>query len=755
MPGTGVPAAGTPARRTGDRRRAYARAGTLALLLALAFLDPAPAEAQRRSMQPVAPDAPALLIADEIGYDQELGVTTARGRVEVTQGERVLRADTVSYNQRTNVVSASGNVSILDPTGDVVFADYVELTDSMREGIVQNVRVRLVDQSRLAAVSGRRADGNVTAMRKAVYSPCELCAADPTRAPVWQLKAARVTHDQQARQITYKDAWREMFGVPVFYTPYLSHPDGTVPRESGFLAPAYRSSSRLGPMIGIPYYYVLGPDKDLTVEPIFLTKDRPVLAGEYRQHTAKGPFEFSASATPALKRDDNDNRLDGTEWRGHVKGTGRFDINDDWRWGFDAERASDDTYLGRYKLRQRYGFLSSTTLTSRLYTEGFFGRSYASANAYAFQGLRPQDISGLEPVVAPLLDYNFRGEPGEYGGRWSFDANALSIYRSKGTRMQRTSLRGGWSLPHTTSTGEIYTLAATVQGDLYNVLDVGSAADPSRPLEDGVSARLFPQVSLAWRYPLIRRGETFRTVIEPQVSLVAAPNVSRQDRLPNEDSRSVDLDDTTLFRPNRFTGLDRLEGGQRLNYGMNFDVGRYSGGRGTLFVGQSYRLQQETSFPIGSGLEDQASNLVARASFTPHPWLSVTHRAQINKADFAARRSLTGVALGPPALQLAVSHLYVERISQPGLPANIEQVATSLVARVSPHWRIQGRTISSLADADRGLLIAGAALIYEDECILTGIDFTRRNVGNRDNPADTAITFRLVLRNLGEVKTRL
>jgi LPS-assembly protein len=694
---------------------------------------------------------PVVMTADEINYDEDLQIAIARGNVEIVQGDRVLHADAVSYNRRTNVITASGNVSLREPTGESLFADYFELTDNMREGVAQNFRLLLSDQARLAAVSGRRTDGNLTSARKVVYSPCELCRDDPTRPPLWQIKAARVTHDQNEKQITYNDAWVEVFGVPVFYTPYLSHPDGTVERASGFLAPSYGHSSVLGTLVGVPYLFVLSPSSDLLVEPIYVSSDAPVLAGEYRAKTRTGAFDFNASITDAYRRDDDNNRTEGRELRGHIKGKGRFDINDDWRTGFDVERASDDTYLKRYKLFRRFAFLDSTTLASNGFIEGFRDRNYASANGYAFQGLRSTDDSGLSPIVLPTLDYNFVGDPDAWGGRLSLDANLLSIYRTEGTRDQRASLRGGWQVPFTTAEGHIFTLSAAMQGDLYNVGQIGSSADPFRPTESGVSGRLFPQLSFGWRYPLIRSDGDIRTIIEPVASVVAAPIISGQERLPNEDSRSVEFDDTNLFRLNRFSGLDRVETGQRVNYGLNAIVSRATGGRFTAFVGQSYRLQSETTFPQGSGLADQSSNIVGRVTAAPHEWVQASYRFQLDKANIAAVRSLSSVALGPRALQLAVSHLFLDKSTQNFQPFDIDQVSSAIVGRISENWRFAIRDTRSIGE-DKGQLLFGGTLIYENECCIAGVDFTRRFTGDRDNPPDTALVFRIVLRNLGEIK---
>ena len=112
-----------------------------------------------------------LFSADEVQYDEDLGLIVAKGNVELTQRDQILLADTVTYNQRTDTATASGHVSILQPTGDIVFADYVELHDNMREGFLQNVRMLLADRSRMAGNTARRVNGNRTEIRRGVYSP--------------------------------------------------------------------------------------------------------------------------------------------------------------------------------------------------------------------------------------------------------------------------------------------------------------------------------------------------------------------------------------------------------------------------------------------------------------------------------------------------------------------------------------------------------------------------------------------------------
>ena len=163
----------------------------LACLLALSALE---ARAQEADSGPRVDDlltGDLLMTADELTYDEDTDSIIATGNVEVAQGERVLRAARIRYRQSDGVVIATGDVALREPGGEVLFADSVELTGDLRSGVIRRLSVLLTDNSRIVAGGARRFDGNRTVMRKAVFSPCELCADEPARAPLWQLKAGR------------------------------------------------------------------------------------------------------------------------------------------------------------------------------------------------------------------------------------------------------------------------------------------------------------------------------------------------------------------------------------------------------------------------------------------------------------------------------------------------------------------------------------------------------------------------------------
>ena len=695
-----------------------------------------PVRAQERDKPPV------LLSADRIIYDNELGQVTAKGNVEISSQGRVLLADSVGYNQRNGVVTASGNLTLMEPTGEVMFAEHLQLSEDLTEGFIENIRILLTDKSRFAANGARRYGSDRLELAKAVYSPCEVCREHPERAPLWQLKAVRVIHYRDAHEIEYRDAWLEVYGVPIAYTPYFRHADPLTPRKSGFLPPEFGSSSDLGTTVQVPFFWAIRPDRDLTFNPIFTTHEGVVLAGEYRALTANGSYSGKASLTNTDKRDDRNNRLNEKELRGHIDSLGRFDIDETWRWGFDLARATDDTYLNRY------GFNDEDVLTSDVFVEGFRDRQYVNASAYTFQGLQADDDPGTTPLVAPLLTYSGILLPERLPGRLNFDATAVSLYRKDGFDSRRVSADGSWRVPYVGQAGEIYTLTTSLGLDLYwlNGFAVSNGSD-GVARTDNLQARLRPTAALEWRFPFVRRDGSVRQMIEPIAQMILTPYGGNPKELPNEDSRSVEFDDTNLFSLNRFPGHDRVESGPRANLGLKASLHGASGGYTSLTVGQVFRVRSDDTFGEESGLEKHRSDYVMAMTVAPSTYFDLTNRLRLDPQRLSLRRNEIYLSVGPKNLRFSTSYVALDQ----------EPTSDELVAREEMynflHWQINQRWIATLENR-RDLqsskqILAGASLQYLDECIGFGITLERKFTRDRDVEPSTSINFRFLLQNLG------
>lgn len=708
-----------------------------------------PAQGQQLGNTPIDENQPALITADEVTYNEAMGIVTARGSVEISQSQRVLVADTVSYNVQTDVVTASGNVALLEPSGEVLFSDYAEVTGDLREAFVRDVGLLLSDQSRLAAVSAVRTEGNRTELTKAVYSPCELCEKDPTKAPLWQLKARKVVHDQDEQTVTYRDATFEVFGLPVFYTPYFSHPDPTVDRKTGFLAPIFGSSGQLGLTAEVPFFIVIDDTSDATIAPIFTTKELPVLQAEYRKILPQGNFTFNGSTTVSDRVND-DGSTTNNALRGHVKTRLDYNFNPTYRGGIQVDATTDDTYLRTYDLG------TPSTLFSEAFVEGFRGRDYVTARMFGFQGLSSEDNTEEIPIALPYLQLSQVSDPLIYGSVFNFDASLIDLVRIEGRDTRRAHVLGEWVLPFSSPIGDQYRFTASLQADGYWVNDFDPDDAGNVTPEDGgseLAGRIHPQAALMWRYPWVADVGTWQTVFEPIVQGVLATRDNNPDRIPNEDSQDLEFDDTNLFAMNRFPGVDRVQPGPRVDYGAEWSLLTPDGGSVRFLVGQSYRpFDDKGVYPEGSGLESNISNVVGGLRASPAPWLDATWRFSVDTGDGDFDRNEIGFSAGVPRLRLNVEYLQTDALLNDQNEEILEgrnQITVGLSSRITENWYAYGSHLQDIED-DRALRTRGG-LRYEDECVVIEAVFERSRFDDRELDPDNSFYLRVSLRSFGDL----
>ncbi len=710
------------------------RLAVAVLVLALSAGDIACAQ----QADPAPGEVPVLLQADQVTWDEELGVVTASGNVEIARGDRVLKADTISYNQRAGTVTASGNVSITGAGGDVVFAEYVELKDDLREGVVQNLGLLLADRARLAAAAARRSGGNRTDFDKVVYSPCALCPEDPTRAPLWQIKAVRVIHDEDENTITFKDAWLEFFGVPVLYTPWFEIPDPTVERQSGLLAPGFGYTRNLGLYTRVPYYWSIAPDKDFTFEPMIATDVYPVAYGEYRQRFTDGSLRLAGSGTYGLREGE------GNEFRGHVDGSARYDIDENWRAGLDLRRATDKEYL------RVYNYPDDRTLTSRLFAEGFWGRDYAVLQGYSFQGTRDIDDNGEQPWLFPWGRYSWVGEPASYGGYFSFDTDALVLTRAEGREYRRASVGGGWTLPWVSPLGDVYKLTANLRGDIYSFDGVdpnSNDVNPGGPTESGVEARIYPQLALDWSYPFVRDHGTMTEILEPVIAISVAPNDLNPGEIANEDSLDLVFEETNLFEANRSPGLDLVDDGQRITYGFRWKLVGDDISAG-LTLGQSLQFNGDDQLSQASGVDDNLSDLVGAAEFAWSDMVDVSYRFQFDTEDLELQRNELRLQAGVPEARLTLAYSWLAAEASPNATfGDREEVYGVLTSQFDANW--SGHLLGRYDIESNKPLLFGGGVRYQDECFIIQPAVYFNNFEDQEVLPGVTARLSITFRNLG------
>jgi len=808
-----------PAVHRPHRRGVVRLAALLSLMVCGGLLAPAvvsPASAQEIGFPALPPPPPKsaaaiqraagkqmLVQAREINYDYNNHRVSAVGNVQIYYGGSTIEADRVIYDQTTKRLHAEGNVRLTDEDGKITYGELMDLSDDYRDGFVDSLRLDSPDQTRMAATRADRTNGNYTVFHNGVYTACAPCKDDPKKPPLWQVKAARIIHDQSEKMIYFEDARIEFFGVPLAYVPYMSAPDPTVKRKTGFLMPSIGSSTLFGQALEIPYYWALAPDYDATFSPMFTTRQGPLLQGEFRQRLSNGAYDIRLSGIRQLDKDyfapqGPPGGPGYRDFRGSAETHGQFAINKNWLWGWDGVLLSDKTYLSDYNPRlsiYRYNdpfSQQSSSANSQLFLTGMGNRSFFDARTIYMLGMSPADVQAQIPVVAPVIDYNYVFDHPILGGELSINSNFISLTRQQANfdAITTTALGNGqcaqtadsalrnsancvlrgvpgtysrftteakWRESLTDKFGQVWTPFASVRVDAAS-MQINNDPGVSNFIQTGDNnlVRAMPTVGLEYRYPFISTHSWGTQTIEPIAQVIARPNETGIGKLPNEDAQTLVFDDSNLFRVDKFSGYDRVEGGGRANYGAQYTAQFNQAGFVNVLFGQSYQLFGQNSFAqnsttntgLDSGLDSRASDYVGRFSFQPNSTYKFTTRYRFDHNDFTVQRAEYEVSAN--FNRWGTSILYGDYAAQPDIGYNVRRrgVLASAMVKLDANWILRGSALYDLQN--KGFTSNMIGIAYMDDCFILGLNYnTGYSYGTGSAVLNHSIMLQLSLRTLG------
>ncbi|KUF11956.1 LPS-assembly protein LptD [Pseudoponticoccus marisrubri] len=675
----------------------------LSLLLALALALPAQAQTQAQTDETA--DA-ALLVADQVFVEGEERLV-ATGNVEALQGDTRLTATRITYDGTTDTLSIDGPIRIVDPAGNVLVADQAELDQELTNGLLVGARLVLDQQLQLASVEARRVEGRYTQLSKVAVTSCQVCA--DSGPPLWQIRARRVVHDQEERQLYFDGAQFRVLDIPIAYIPRLRLPDPTLERARGFMIPSVRSSSLLGFGIKIPYFIPIGDHQDITLTP-YLARESRTLEFRYRRAFYRGDLTVTGAIS--------DDTLMPDTARGYLFAEGAFRLENDYQLEFDLAAVSDISYLNDYGVAGG-DRLDSTLSLTRIRPDVFF-----QTNLVHYQSLRASEDNDTQPTLVGDIRYERRHFLDRLGGELRLTGEAHTHYRWSSLNVDgpdadtevdgrdvarvnaEISWRDRWTLPGGLRAG----LSTHLWLDHYSTRqDATSAAEVSRAT---------PGVAVELRWPFQRQGASGgRTLIEPVVQMGWVGG--SRPRNPNDESTRVEFDEANLLSLSRFPAADRREHGATLAAGLRWMHRAPAGWTTALTLGKLWREDTDPEFSRSSGLEGEESDWLLAGRFAHPVGLTLSVRglldreARLSKGEARAGWSNARMDLGASYL------LLVTDADEDRATAQSEWTFDGLW-RVNERWSTSLEARYDLADArlDR----TGIGLQYQNECVQ--VDFS-------------------------------
>ena len=726
------------------------------------------------------------LEADKLINDTEAGTLTARGNVLGRYQDRTLRADRVTYNNQTGQVIAIGDVVLIDPTGATQFADQIELSGELEAGTATNFTARFEQGGILGASFVVRDGKEGVELYNAYYTACEPCkdAAATGKKPTWQIKARKVKQNPERNSIDYRDAVFQLAGIPIFYTPYLSHPDPSAKRASGLLAPFAGISGDKGFNIEVPYYWAIDDYTEATLTPHIYSKVNPLLEVDLRRKFYSGEINLNGSFTYGNAFDSDgksftdparfinqDEATTGKRLRSHLFADGQFDLTDFWTTGFGVQGATDDLYLRRYDLDERpepTGLFQSDSLRllSQAFALGQNDNTRFSVSTFGFQSLRTsiirdsndsslfnvfrEDDSTL-PIILPKIELNhfitdpvFKGRAEVFGDLTMLSRKLGEDYTrgTAGIRYNKTWIApGGLEIkPH----GELRHDYVELERRAVQGVDSGKN-DFSRTLG---------QLGVDVRYPFIKRTGNTDIVVEPRVQITQSFGDGKLDSFSEvvgfasteklfQDSVGLDLNQANFWASNKALGYDFWQKGLRADVGAAVSA-NWDKSRASLFLGQSYASDYDESYGLNTGLSGDKSDIVGEAELMLGHKFTLNTRLRFDDDEGEFRRIDTSLRYTSDRIKTQWRYYKINNPTPLGtnllpnttlLNVPAEEISGSVTLRLAKNWSTRYATYYDIdADVARRQELG---LIFDDQCTRIELFYnTSRNdigvVGNSE-----------------------
>lgn len=737
------------------------------------------------------------LEADTLVNDEATQRLTASGQVEGRYEDKTLRADNVVYNLETGQVIASGNVVLVQGDGSSQYADKLELSNELEAGTATDFVARTPEGGLTAARFVARSEDGEVELYNAYYTACEVCEEKPN--PSWRIKARQVTQDSESRTVQYRDATLELFGLPVFYSPYLAHPDPSAERASGILAPFIGFSESTGLNARVPYYWAIDDHTEATITPRLYSKVNPLLGIDVARQFHTGRIEASGSFTYGSIFDndgdafddasaflDPDNAPVGKEFRGHLNAKGLFTPTDFWTYGFGLQLTSDDNYLTRYSLseeRETQGLYEgeSRRNTSQAFIVGLDDNTRLTASSVAFQDRRDritevgdnqfvftQTDDGALPVIAPRLEAEHYLTDPVLNGRIKASGNLTVLTRDTGSDYTRATAGLDYGKSWIAPGGIEVKPFANIRADYY---DIEPDEDELPGSESNSFDRTLGQVGVDIRYPFIKAGEDVTWVVEPRVQVTQSFGDAKLDEFTDsgatnliftEDAGNADLTAALLWQSNKSSGFDFWQEGTRIDVGGSVSADWGKNSSANLFVGQSFSsggdgqaidgLSSENGgFLLGSGLEGDQSDIVGEASLNLGRTFRTQTRLRYNEDTDSLTRIDSSARLRTKWVEGSARYFRLNSASSQlvnTLDAPPEEITGTVRFNATKNW---STSYSVTRDLDLDTTRRQSfGLQYKDECTLIELLYTERRFDNDAIRDNSGIGIRVSFLTLGE-----
>ena len=553
------------------------------------------------------------LITKNISYDTRKKILSSNSNsIFIDNDGNKIETSMFQYHIADNLFSSVGKIKIIDIKKNKYFLKELYVDTKKNEMIGSDVSV-ILDQENfgVSKESDPRFVANdifiskyKTDLSKGVFT---VCKKRDGKCPPWTLKAKKITHDKVKKTIYYDHATLKLYDIPIFYFPKFFHPDPTVKRQSGFLAPFFTNSTTVGTGFALPYYWAISDNKDLTFSPKIYTKENVLFLNEYRQAFRNGFLTLDTSYTEGYKNTSS-TKTDGS--RNHIFADFNLNFNQDESYQSNLhlkiQRTSNDTYFKKHDINTALVDSENTNLENEIkYSFSNDDTSFDLA-ATVYEDLSVDKKSDKYEYILPNIMYGKTFFTEKFG-TLNFTSNAL--YSKFDTNKNKTFLTNDiiWSpSSYITKKGFMNSFEGMIRNTNYE------ARKTKEYKNEGTVNELSTVLTYKSSLPLQKDGINYSNFFSPNFMLRYAPGHMR-----NLSNKDVYLRYTNLYSMNK---TSEIEDGLSAILGFDFKINEKVSNESnkekfSLSLGQVFNFDENKDIPSKSSLDQKMSDVVGEINY--------------------------------------------------------------------------------------------------------------------------------------------
>lgn len=543
------------------------------------------------------------IFSDKIFYYQDKNIIETFGNSKFQDGKNVLEANKFIFYIDINKIEAKQNVSLKDSENNKYFFDSFEFYQDKQFGSGEKIKSALNDGSNLEAISGNiNKSTGISTLNNAKYTTCStVYNKDKEYCPTWSLKSKKIIHDKNKKRIVHKNALLRIKNVPILYTPYLSHPDPSVIKQSGFLPPLIKTIANVGRTFRIPYYWALAEDKDLTLTPVYYFDEKNAILASYRQALRNGYLQIENGYSGGYKRiEGQSKRTSGSRNYLFLKYEGRKKnlIFNDNKINFKLERVSQRNFLRINKINTDLFNEDIKTLENSFEINSYGENKQLKIKTGIFENL---DVDSFDKYtfLVPDVYYNYN-----FGNFKNFNFNLNTDLQGKINQSQKeVKLRNFLSLNSRNFISKKHGFETRLKTNFFNKsLYIDTLNDTSNE-----STKNYFTIALENSLPLSKIDKKVFQTLSPNVFLKYTTGT-----MNNATAKQNVFKYADIFSMNRTNDVEIPEVGLSLGHGIDYSLDKKMNNESklntTLGIGQVLRSSKLDKMPTTTTLNKKSSD---------------------------------------------------------------------------------------------------------------------------------------------------